>query len=261
MALRDEIREQQSKLKGQGFRKKLEYFWDYYKLPVIIVLVLVALSIGIFREMQANKPSGFYALFLNAENADADKLGEMTADWYESLDIDPEKQSITVDASLRFDPEAYNELSIGGITRVSALLASKSVDCMVTDPKLFQYYAESGAFLDLRTLYTEEELRSLEGRLCYLDAAKMTGEAGAESEEAEPESSEIEGNKEPDTEESIRKYLALSPEGMENPAPVGILYRGEGKLAELGLYPELSVFSIISNSERAELAKKVQERI
>ena len=47
MAMRDEVKEQQQKLKGKSVREKLEYFWDYYKVHTIVVL-FAAFAIGIF---------------------------------------------------------------------------------------------------------------------------------------------------------------------------------------------------------------------
>lgn len=41
MALFDTIKEDREKLKGKPFKEKAGYFFDYYKWPVIIVLVLV----------------------------------------------------------------------------------------------------------------------------------------------------------------------------------------------------------------------------
>ena len=37
----DEIREQRQKLKGKSPKEKLAYFWEYYKVPALIVLLVV----------------------------------------------------------------------------------------------------------------------------------------------------------------------------------------------------------------------------
>ena len=41
MAMKDEVKEQQQKLKGKTTREKLEYFWDYYKVHTILALFVV----------------------------------------------------------------------------------------------------------------------------------------------------------------------------------------------------------------------------
>ena len=45
MAMRDEVREQQNKLKGKTFKEKLNYFWDYYKVHTIaLVFAIIVIS-------------------------------------------------------------------------------------------------------------------------------------------------------------------------------------------------------------------------
>ena len=44
MAMKDEVKEQQQKLKGKTAREKLEYFWDYYKVHTIEYASLPCLS-------------------------------------------------------------------------------------------------------------------------------------------------------------------------------------------------------------------------
>ena len=46
MAMRDEVREQQNKLKGKTFKEKLNYFWDYYKVHTIaLVFAIIVISV------------------------------------------------------------------------------------------------------------------------------------------------------------------------------------------------------------------------
>ena len=66
MAVRDEIREQRQKLKGQGFKAHCEYFWEYYKIHTIVAVVAIILLVTFIRDIANRKP---YALsdLLNAQ--------------------------------------------------------------------------------------------------------------------------------------------------------------------------------------------------
>ena len=64
MAMRDEIRAEREKLRGQSLRKRLGYFYDYYKLPFFAVLLLLLLGTAFLRELTSRKPTGFSMLFL-----------------------------------------------------------------------------------------------------------------------------------------------------------------------------------------------------
>ena len=50
--LKDSFREEKRKLKDMNFRDKLWYIWEYYKIPIIGVIVAVALiSLHQFRHL------------------------------------------------------------------------------------------------------------------------------------------------------------------------------------------------------------------
>lgn len=233
MAMRDEIRAEREKLRGQSLRKRIGYFYEYYRLPFFAVLLLLLLGAGFLRELAGRKPTGFYALFLNAEPVGDAPLAAISENWYALLGIDEGKQEITVDAALRFDPEAGDETALAGTMRVTALLAAREADICISDPKLFAYYAESGAFLDLRELYSEEELAAYAGRLCYIDRQTLSSGEAAEKWE-----------------------LKYSPEGMAEPVPVGVVCE-DGALQEEGIYRDTAVFAVFSNSRRQALAKRL----
>lgn len=239
MAMRDEIRAEREKLRGQSLRKRLGYFYDYYKLPFFAVLLLLLLGTAFLRELTSRKPTGFYMLFLNAEPVGDAQLAALSENWYSLLGLDEGKQEITVDAVLRFDPEAGDEAALAGTMRVTALLASRSADICISDPKLFCYYAESGAFLDLRELYSEEELAAYADRLCYIDRQEISSEDAEEDKNTENTGT-----------------LIRSPEGMAEPLPVGLVCE-DGVLQRLGLYRDTAVFSVFANSRRQELARRL----
>ena len=57
MAVRDEIREQRQKLKGQGFKAHWDYFWEYYKIHTIVAVCALIFIITIVRDITGKKPS------------------------------------------------------------------------------------------------------------------------------------------------------------------------------------------------------------
>ena len=66
MAMRDEVREQQNKLKGKTFKEKLNYFWDYYKVHTIAsVFAIIVISVFV-KDIVTNKDNAFSAVILNS---------------------------------------------------------------------------------------------------------------------------------------------------------------------------------------------------
>ncbi len=75
MAMRDEVREQQNKLKGKTFKEKLNYFWDYYKVHTIaLVFAIIVISVFV-KDIVTNKDNAFSAVILNSYAHDTQEIG------------------------------------------------------------------------------------------------------------------------------------------------------------------------------------------
>ena len=55
----DEIREQRQKLKGKSPKEKLAYFWEYYKVPALIVLLVVIFGSDLIYNIVTKKAIAF----------------------------------------------------------------------------------------------------------------------------------------------------------------------------------------------------------
>lgn len=60
-----------SKLKELTFRKKIQYFWDYYRTSTMIFILIFILAVFIIRTISSNKVHyDTYCLLLNDSNND-----------------------------------------------------------------------------------------------------------------------------------------------------------------------------------------------
>ena len=73
-SLRDEIRIQQEKLSQEPFSKKLEYFWGYYKLQVIITVLLACMFGSILHSVVTKKETVLSIAFINAFPNEEDEI-------------------------------------------------------------------------------------------------------------------------------------------------------------------------------------------
>ena len=74
MSVRDEIKEQQKKLKGQGFKAHWDYFWEYYKIHTIVAIVVLIFVIITIRDVTDNKPYAVYSMFINNRGMDTQTI-------------------------------------------------------------------------------------------------------------------------------------------------------------------------------------------
>ena len=68
MPVIDDIRDSQKMLKGKGFKYKFQYFWEYYRVPTIIILAVIAIVVSIITTMIRNKPASFSVAFIKVSS-------------------------------------------------------------------------------------------------------------------------------------------------------------------------------------------------
>lgn len=173
MSLRDELQKEKKKLSRLSFGGKLQYIFDYYKFWIIGVVVLVGLVWSVGSTILHNKPTGFYAMLLNAGGTDLSGQADEAAGvaFAEAAGLDDEKQKIIIDTSATFNPNDQSQFSMAQNAKIAALYQSHDIDAMVADPGVFTYYALNGSFVDLRNVLDDETLTAYEaaGQVYYID--------------------------------------------------------------------------------------------
>ena len=173
MALRDELQKEKKKLSRLSFGGKLQYIFDYYKFWILGAVVLIGLVWSVGSTILHNKPTGFYAMLLNAGGTDLSGQADEAAGaaFAEAAGLDDEKQKIIVDTSATFNPNDQSQFSMAQNAKIAALYQSHDIDAMVADPGVFTYYALNGSFVDLRDVLDDETLAAYEaaGQVYYID--------------------------------------------------------------------------------------------
>lgn len=173
MSLRDELQKEKKKLSRLSFGGKLQYIFDYYKFWILGVVVLVGLAWSVGSTILHNKPTGFYAMLLNAGGQDLSGQADEAAGeaFAEAAGLDAGKQKIIVDTSATFNPNDQSQFSMAQNAKIAALYQSHDIDVMVADPGVFTYYALNGSFVDLRDVLDDETLAAYEaaGQVYYID--------------------------------------------------------------------------------------------
>lgn len=173
MSLREDFEKEKKKLSRLSFGGKLQYIFDYYKFWILGVVVLIGLVWSVGSTILHNKPTGFYAMLLNAGGTDLSGQADEAAGaaFAEAAGLDDEKQKIIVDTSATFNPNDQSQFSMAQNAKIAALYQSHEIDVMVADPGVFTYYALNGSFVDLRDVLDDETLAAYEaaGQVYYID--------------------------------------------------------------------------------------------
>lgn len=253
-SVHDEIREERKKMRGKGLKANLEYFWDYYKIHTIVA-VFAAILLGILiHDIRNNKPYGFYAMMLNCAASEAQTALEN--EFAPIAGIDTSAYDCLIDTTSSFHTQTFDELTVATSQKIMAVMSAKELDVIAADIPTMLFYANQETFLDLRTVYSEEELKSFGDRLIYVDQAYLDYLSSDEYQNYISTGEFDENNKFAVLADNYNKtlnYDEQSYETMDRPVPVAIKLTGSQVLEYYGLYPgQDSAIAIVVNSQHTD---------
>ena len=147
------VKEQMTPFKDLTFSEKVHYIWEYYKFPIIGVIIAVFLVGSIGSAMYNNRFDTALSCAVLNSRYDSDAL---TVDQYFNegfrafIGLD-ENTKIDVDYSMSptFDESAMNEYSYAELAKLTAMISSKGLDVMIGRPDVIDHYGEMDGFLNL----------------------------------------------------------------------------------------------------------------
>lgn len=248
----DEIRQQHMKTKDMSFKGKLGYFWYYYKVHTLIAVVLIIFGSIWTYDIVTAKDHSFYGIMLNSSGLDGDALA---ASFEEYAGLDSEKYECYIDTLSTLSYQSQSEYDLATYQKTIALVQSKDLDVMVLDGQVFYNFSFNGMLMDLRHAFTDEELAGYEGRIYYIDYAKVR-EAEEQEDSNELMAEQEKRNTATLEEAAMEAETHRHPENMEEPVPVGIFMDDSPLVLKTGAYTQfVPIYGIVITSQRMDAAK------
>ena len=229
MAMIDEIKEQTKKMKDMTPKQKWSYFWEYYKIHVLVICLILFFLITLARDIMNSKDTVFYTAVINA---DTETLTEdVTARWNEDLEeilqINTKKEEVFFDTGFTLSNDRDSQYDYTTLQKLMVMAGSQSLDAVVANTGVFEFYAQSSFFIPMEELLTPEQYEKLQPYFYYTDFATISDD-DANIEMAEQEAMEAE-----------KKAAVIDhhdPSTMEQPVAVGLFIDGSQKWVESGAY-------------------------
>lgn len=258
MAVRDEIKEQRSKLKGQGFKAHLEYFWDYYKIHTIVGIFFLILAVTMIRDIAGRKPTYLYSMMVNSYMEDGQEA--LQNEFLEYAGANPDEYSCVIDGSVSFTPGSSDQMAVAAMEKIMATSAANELDSIVSDYAVFYHYAAQGTFMDLREVYDQKDLDLMEDRLVYIDMGYVDYLDSDEYTDYITSGKFDENNKYAvmaDRYTRTGEYERTPKSEMQDPVPVGIILDNSAVLKEKGAYRDTTaVAGVVTSTQRVDNARE-----
>ncbi|WP_394524887.1 hypothetical protein [Lacrimispora sp. JR3] len=177
--LKDRLREEKKKLKQMNLKDKLWYIWEYYKFPIISVIVAVFLVISIGSAVYNNRfETALNCVILNSRVTSQTTVPEdyFDKEFRQYIKL-PEDTKIEVDHSmtLTFDESAMSDFTYAELAKLSAMISSKELDVIIGRKDSIDHFGQMGGFTDLTQLLTPQEYEKVKDRI-YFVTVEETGE-------------------------------------------------------------------------------------
>ncbi len=257
MPLMDEFKDERESIKNQPFKKKLEYFWTYYKWWVISGVALIVILTSIIVNIVKNKAELVYVAMVDiVENPTGNVDDMITIPFLTENGINTKKNTIKFNTEFMFSqadlnaakssegsPSYANTQGFSERETLAIYIAAGDVDSICGIDFWFDNYAYNDFFMPLADYMTPEEMERYSDNIYYIDGAVRDRYKQARANEDYEYEEEF-----PDPDK---------PEDMENPIAIGI------KVESLDLYnknfltangdAKHVVMGIVRNSNNIEL--------
>lgn len=167
MTWRNSLRQDRETLKRLEPKARIQFIWDYYRLPIIAAAVSIALLITAVGLNLGRGEVAMYAVFVNTDQTGLEPDAALLDAVLEEAGTDMGKKHIDITANLYLGQDGTYDGET--IMVLAALFGISDLDLFAADEAVFRRYADQNAFADLSKLIEPELLGEHERDLYYYD--------------------------------------------------------------------------------------------
>ena len=169
--IHDEVKEQRKKLKDLSFSGKIEYILNYYKIPIIAVILAVLFAGSLTYSIIRNNYDTvcFIAVLdgrITGYDDDTDVLSTGLTDY---LGIDGKKEQVDLSYTFSLQEKEMDQEAYVSANKLYTYASTSSLDGYLSEKEYIDYFCtdKNIFFWDLRDLFSTEELETLSDYIIY----------------------------------------------------------------------------------------------
>ena len=154
---------ERKKLASMTLGQKIGYLWEYYKIWLLILAVVI-MFISMFVTMYQNSQKINLMGMAVANSTTLSDTSGVTEDLIEMLGTGDEHETVTVDTSYYFNEDIANT-DPNIIMKFSTMVAAQSIDVLISSEHVMDYYKDQEMFLMPSEYLSEEQIAALGDRV------------------------------------------------------------------------------------------------
>lgn len=174
MPLKEHAAAEIEKMRHMSWKDRLWYIWEYYKFHLLgLALCIAAISTVsgmIYRQSFTTRLS---VAIINDRSGGNSSTASLEAGLWKALQCNA-KELIEINEGLHasFDDDTMSQYGYASLAKISALVASNSLDVVITDRSALEHYASLSAFQNLQEFLPEELYKDMSSRIYSAPDAK-----------------------------------------------------------------------------------------
>ena len=148
-------------------KSRITFIWDYYKIPIIVFLSVLLLSVIFLISNIGRKDASMYVILLNNDSSLRECDSTIFDETLKKTDLDLKGKSVDVNDKLSVGQEGNEAEDIETMQILTALFTISDLDLYVADKQYFDYFLEDGGYADLSLLIDQNLLERYKDDLYY----------------------------------------------------------------------------------------------
>ena len=161
-------------LKGMTWQQKLDHIWTYYKEVILITVISLIVIIGVGSNMLAPKKELLMGGMCVNTYISGEGESYLLEEYFDRLQGDPKKQEVQL-YFRSFGDFTVSTQEYEAFQSIVAMIYAEKVDYLLLDEASMGPFINYESLLDLREVFTQEELEQFGNKVRY---AQHTDEEG-----------------------------------------------------------------------------------
>lgn len=154
-------------------KNNLEYFWMYYKWPIMAGAVVFILSVYFIMSGICRKECALSVMMIDCHTEVSQE--QMEQDFIKNSVLDEQKYEVQIQNNLMFEDTDSGNYAMTSLSRFMADIGSEKLDVCIMLEQDFMKYDRSDTFLDLRECMTEKQLLSVKDKWIETEDGRIIG--------------------------------------------------------------------------------------
>lgn len=152
------MRQEQAPLRSLHGAKKIQYIWDYYKLPLVILGIFLYAIIYILYSHLTYKDTILYTALVNVYTSE-NLTKQLENEFLEISGIDTSKNKLHIYSGLYLTDDennAYHEYTYASRMKILASIDGELLDVVLMNKEAFDAFSQNGYLCNIDELISEE---------------------------------------------------------------------------------------------------------